>query len=110
FPLGDEIDEDPEERQDDHEERPTGLRPAADVVTAEQVAEHGKEEPEEQNPGEEDNHRPHHLAECVRKQHCFLLDRSCTADVTERSHRAAWCPTSPVVVTSSSVSPRSDTR
>jgi hypothetical protein len=41
------------------------LRPAADVVPAEEVAEDAEEHPEEQNPGEEHEHRPHDVAERV---------------------------------------------
>src|ERR1700749_3174075 len=37
--LGDQVDEDAEEREDDHEQRPARLGPAADVMPAEQVAE-----------------------------------------------------------------------
>jgi hypothetical protein len=63
--LGDQVDEAAEEGQEDDENRPGRLPPAADVMAAEEIAEDGEQEPEEQDPGEEDEQRPHHLAERV---------------------------------------------
>jgi hypothetical protein len=67
--LRDEVDEDPEEWQHDHEQRPTGLAPTADVMPTEEISEHSEQKPEKEDPGEEDEHRPHHLAERVGKNH-----------------------------------------
>ena len=73
-PLGDQVDEDAEVRQADHEDRPPCLAPAADVVSPKQIAEHDEQQPEEQDPGEEHEHRPHRLAKGVC-EHRMLLGR-----------------------------------
>src|SRR4051812_2342347 len=44
--LDDQIDQHPEPRQDDHEDDPRRLRPATDVVAAEDVDQHGDHDPD----------------------------------------------------------------
>src|SRR5204863_1549652 len=67
--LADHVREDPDEGQDDDEDGPARLPPPADVASSEQVSEDGEQEPEEQDPCEEHEHGPHHLAECVCEHH-----------------------------------------
>src|SRR3954452_5055530 len=55
--LGDHVDQHTEERQDDQEYDPRGLRPARDVAP-EQVAEAQDQDPDPGHPAEEDDHRP----------------------------------------------------
>src|SRR6188768_1190266 len=43
--VGDQVHEDSEVREEDHEDRPARLRPAAEVVTGKQVAEYHEEKP-----------------------------------------------------------------
>src|SRR6186997_841329 len=50
----DHVDQDAEERQEDHEERPPGLRPSAVVAAAEVVGEDHHEQRDPDQPGEED--------------------------------------------------------
>src|SRR5262249_27487880 len=57
------------------EQRPARLAPARDVMTTEQVGEHGDQQPEPDHPGEEDQHRPDDVEERVvsRNQHWTSL-------------------------------------
>ena len=72
--LRDQVDEDAEERQDDHEDDPEHLRAAADVAAPEDVDEDGDQEPEPDHPEEEHEHRPHHVEKrIVSGQHRFHL-------------------------------------
>ena len=54
----DEVHEHAEERQHDDEEGPGRLPPAGDVVTAEEVAQDGDQDPEPDHPSEKDEHGP----------------------------------------------------
>ena len=58
----DEIDEDPEVGQDDHEDHPQRLRPARQVVAAEDAGEHHDQDPDPDEEQEEPEERPEDLA------------------------------------------------
>src|SRR4029079_13861467 len=63
--VDDQVDEDAEERDEDHEDDPEHLREARGVVPAEEVAEDGDEKPEPDDPGEDDEHRPEDVEKWV---------------------------------------------
>src|SRR5262249_27515048 len=67
----DEVHEDAEIGEDDHEDHPQRLRPAGEVVAAEQVDEDGDEDPDPDEEQEEPEHRQEHLsrAEVVADDH-----------------------------------------
>src|SRR4029079_9805089 len=56
--VHDQVDEDAEERQNDDEDDPQDLREAGRVVPAEEITEDGDQQPEPDDPGEDDEHRP----------------------------------------------------
>src|SRR5262249_17955395 len=57
----DEVDQHAEVRQDDHEDAPQRLAPSAEVVAAEDVAEHDDQQPDPDEEAEEPQHRPEDL-------------------------------------------------
>ncbi len=63
--VHDQVDEDAEERHDDHEDDPEDLREAGRVVPAEQVREDRDQKPEPDDPGEDDEHRPEDVEKWV---------------------------------------------
>ena len=74
-PADDQVDEDAEERHEDHEDGPRRLAPAAQVAAAEDVAEHPEQQHQPHDPEEEDQHAPEHAAEriVIGKGHGFHL-------------------------------------
>jgi len=71
--VGDQVDEDAKVGQDDDEDAPGGLRPAADVVPAEHVAEHHDEQPEPDDEREDDQHVPQEAGEVVVGENQYAL-------------------------------------
>src|SRR5262245_61555816 len=63
--LGDQVHQDSEERQEDHEDAPGGLGPAADVVPPEDVREDPEQDQEPREPEEEDEHGPEDVHERI---------------------------------------------
>src|SRR6266550_9393978 len=63
----DHVDEDAEQREEDHEQRPPRLAPSRHVGTAEDVREDHDQQPHPDHPGEEDEHRPHDVEERIRR-------------------------------------------
>jgi hypothetical protein len=62
----DHVHEDPDQRQEDHEERPARLRPARVVRAPEVVDQDHDQQRDEDHPREEDEHRPHDVEEGIR--------------------------------------------
>ena len=58
-------DEHADQRQEDDEQRPAGLGPAGLVAAGEVVRQHHDQQPDPDDPGEEDEHRPHDVQERV---------------------------------------------
>ena len=61
-PAGDQVDEHPKIRQDDHEDRPQSFGPSGQIRAAEDVAEDDDQQPDPDEEHEEPEHVPQHLA------------------------------------------------
>ena len=63
--VGDQVDEDAEEREEEHKEEPEGLLPAARITPAEDVSDDVEQQHEPHDPQEENEHRPEHVEKRV---------------------------------------------
>ena len=63
--VGDQVDEDAEERGEEHKEQPEGLLPAARITPAEDVSDDVEQQHEPHDPQEENEHRPEHVEKRV---------------------------------------------
>ena len=82
---GDQVDDRAEERDDEDQDHPSGLGPSGEVPPAEDVREHGDEDPDRHEPEEEDEHGPQDVPEGpLRCQHVPALPRPRPRGLLER--------------------------
>src|SRR5262249_42679679 len=82
----DEIKEHPEQGDDNDEDGPSGLPPARQVFAAEQVHEHGYEQPDPDEEQEEPEHGPKDVQQRVvtgKHGHGYPFSGTCVARATD---------------------------
>jgi hypothetical protein len=79
--AGDQVDQHADERDEQHEQEPSGLGPAGQVMTAEDVDKHHDQDPDPDHPQKENEHRPEKVQQRIGRigQYHFLLLRDTEA-------------------------------